>query len=180
MKVNSGRDAKGGLKLSLTEAFQTDYLESELGDYLLSNYLRFDKYGDIKTDELPTYRDLVDEFDDRLTRQDYRNVINTINNSNVSFYLSDDGPYIELSDNQTLWEIDSEIDDEDYWGIVDNALAEFENETGVTPHLLGRSGRHVCVDINWSNFTNYDELVKVQRRLEKEVIDKANNFNGGE
>ena len=105
---------------------------------------------------------------------------------NAKFY--DDGRrvYIELSDNHTLWDINGENFDDEYYAesyyteLVNEAAQNFEIETGVRPLLLGRSGRHVCVEYTLKNLENYDFLVRTQRALEEGVIDEMNNYDGGE
>lgn len=87
-------------------------------------------------------------------------------------YRGDHGSYIQLSDNRTLWDINitDDFDDEDYSFVVNQFAEKFEAETGVKVYLLGRSGRHICVDISYENALQFDELCKVQRRYEKELI----------
>ena len=93
------------------------------------------------------------------------------------------GPkYIELSDNHTLWQIDNDkfpSDDhaaEEYNFQVEHALDAFEQDTGVKPYCLGRSGRHVCVELNYQNALNFNELVSKQQEFEKAVIDGMNSW----
>lgn len=93
------------------------------------------------------------------------------------------GPkYIELSDNHTLWKIDNDkfpSDDyasDEYTTQVQAALEAFKDDTGVEIYCLGRSGRHVCVDLNYQNALNYSELVGKQQELEQSVIDGMNSW----
>ena len=168
------------VKLSLKEAFESDYLGNEFAEYLLNNYVRVNRRGQVEYDEFPTYQEAIEDFDDRLTRREYSSAVRLLNNSNAEFYSGDDGTYLELSDNHTLWEINSSIDEEEYVQLVDTACEEFKNETGVDLYLLGRSGRHACVEINFDNFKRYDELKTAQRKWEKWVIDEANKYEGEE
>lgn len=95
----------------------------------------------------------------------------------VRYDASDDGygVCLELSDNHTLWDIDTpDFDDEEYCFVVESARKQFEEVTGVECFLVGRSGRHVCVEDTFDNATRYFELCDVQRDLEESVI---NTFN---
>lgn len=93
------------------------------------------------------------------------------------------GPrYIELSDNHTLWNIENDKfpnDDyaaEEYNMQVQDAFDDFKSETGVELYSLGRSGRHICVELNYDNALRYDELVAKQQELEQRVIDGMNSW----
>jgi len=93
------------------------------------------------------------------------------------------GPrYIELSDNHTLWNIENDKfpnDDyaaEEYNMQVQDAFDDFKSETGVELYSLGRSGRHICVELNYDNALRYDELASKQQELEQRVIDGMNSW----
>ena len=98
---------------------------------------------------------------------------------NASFYVDDTGEVVlELSDAPVAREIDNQELDEITWmNLVDDSLAEFEDLTGVTVYTLGRSGRHVCVDLNLKNLIGFDDLKDVVEKLQKQLIDDANNAN---
>jgi len=73
------------------------------------------------------------------------------------------GPkYIELSDNHTLCNIENDkfpSDDyaaDEYNTQVEAAFDDFKSETGVELYALGRSGRHICVELNYDNALRYD------------------------
>jgi len=92
--------------------------------------------------------------------------------------------YLQLHDNHTMWEIDVGEDDLSgeelsrmYEFLVNNAIVDFKSETGVEVYLLGRSGRHVCVDYNLDNLIDYDRLKNTALGLEKEVINNINSYN---
>ena len=97
-------------------------------------------------------------------------------------YYSDYKKYIELSDNHTLWQIDNDKfpnDDsaaDEYNSQVEAAFETFKDETGVDLLALGRSGRHICVELNYENALKYSELVDKQQELEDEVISAMNNW----
>lgn len=97
-------------------------------------------------------------------------------------YYSDHRKYIELSDNHTLWNIENDkfpSDDsaaDEYNSQAEAAFETFKDETGVDLLALGRSGRHICVDLNYENALKYSELVGKQQELEKQVIDAMNSW----
>ena len=98
----------------------------------------------------------------------------------MKFYSDEGKTFIQLSDNHTIHSIDipdsyneGEVD-QIYWERVDEMCERFEEVTGVDLYLLGRSGRHVCVNYDIDNFINYDELCRIQTALEEELIDSFN------
>ena len=98
---------------------------------------------------------------------------------NARFYVDNTGEVVlELSDAPVAREIDNQELDEITWmNLVDDSLAEFEDLTGVSVYTLGRSGRHVCVDLNLKNLICFDDLKDVVEKLQKQLIDDANNAN---
>jgi len=95
---------------------------------------------------------------------------------NVNYYKSGyEGYCIELHANHTLYEIDKEIDEYFYQNTVNTAVETFEENTGVKIYLLGRSGRHVCVENTFENLSRYAELKQRAEHLEKWVIQEMNN-----
>lgn len=99
--------------------------------------------------------------------------------SSVKFYVGDNGASLELNDNHTLWDINApdeykgEFDYDYYQYLVEQALDDFEERTGVEVHQDGRMGRHIVVDITFDNMTRFDELKAIQEELEADVIEKA-------
>ena len=99
--------------------------------------------------------------------------------SSVKFYVGDNGASLELNDNHTLWDINApdeykgEFDYDYYQYLVEQALDDFEERTGVEAHQDGRMGRHIVVDITFDNMTRFDELKAIQEELEADVIEKA-------
>lgn len=104
----------------------------------------------------------------------------------IEYYQDGYGPtYIQLSDNPTVWELDPkgvEMDGENedfanyyYWDLVNSACKQFEQKSGVEVYLLGRSGRHVCVEDNAQNRRRYRSLCNLQQKLEKWVVTTFNN-----
>lgn len=107
---------------------------------------------------------------------------------NVPLYREDhySDNYIELNDHNIFNRLDfngaiKTSDDEAifyevYTDMVNAAAEKFERITGVPIYLLGRSGRHVCVELNKENAKRFDELQDVQEKLEKEFIDEVQGF----
>lgn len=99
--------------------------------------------------------------------------------SSVKFYVGDNGARLELNDNHTLWDINApdgyegEFDIENYQYLVDQALDDFVEITGVEAYQDGRMGRHIVVDVTFDNMLRFDELKEVQEKLEADVIEKA-------
>lgn len=84
--------------------------------------------------------------------------------------------YLELHDNHTLWSINKDFDYEYYENVVYWACTEMERHyKDITIYLLGRSGRHVCVEDTPVNRRRYPRLVKYAKKLEQEIIDYFNN-----
>lgn len=95
----------------------------------------------------------------------------------VKFYKG----YIELSDNRTMWDINNvNVDEIVYEQYIDIYVDEFTRKTNVEVFLLGRSGRHVCVDDDAYNIINYEYLKDVQYDLEKQFVAELNNINPDE
>lgn len=141
---------------------RTEYWDNSIFDNLQENLNSLDSFWS------------VEDFD-------YDELVNTIKRtlelyeeSKNHLYRSDHRVYLELSDNRTMWEINADIDEDEYYNIVENACNKFLAQTEIEIYCLGRSGRHICVDYTYDNVVKYDELCKVQQALEKEVIDKCN------
>ena len=99
----------------------------------------------------------------------------------IKYYKDSWKEYIELSDNHTLWDIDipdgvSEAEVESVYEMtLGIAFDDFQEETGVDLTMLGRSGRHICVDNTYENAKRYSELVSVQKEVEDRFIQNVNN-----
>ena len=99
-----------------------------------------------------------------------------------NIYNYDWKKYIQLGDNHTLFKIENDkfpSDDyaaEEYNNQVEFACEEFEEQTDVKLLLLGRSGRHACVELNYDNALRFEELQKIQAGLEQQVIDNMNSW----
>ena len=83
--------------------------------------------------------------------------------------------YLELHDNHTIWDLENENKtDEEYLVLVEEAVQFFELRTETPLFLLGRSGRHVCVEDNYKNSKRYQWLKRVALELEQNMIDTFN------
>ncbi len=155
----------------------TQNINMDLFSYILNECLSIYQRGQYEFSEFPTYEEIVDTYDDRITKKDYNKVIKTINNlPDLKFYMSDGIAYLQLSDEHTLFRIDSGIDDVSYNLLIEDAAEAFESKTGVKIFGLGRSGRHICVKNTPENILRYEELCDIQSELEQKVIDIANNY----
>ena len=86
--------------------------------------------------------------------------------------------YLELHANHSAWNLENPTkSDSDWASLVEEAVLTFEEETGTSVFLLGRSGRHVCVENNLENRQNYKKLRDLALGLEKEAIDSFNQDN---
>ena len=84
--------------------------------------------------------------------------------------------YLELHDNHTMWNINKDFHWEDYENAVHLACIEMERRyKDLTIYLLGRSGRHVCVEDTPTNRRRYQRLIECAKKLEQEIIDYFNN-----
>lgn len=85
------------------------------------------------------------------------------------------GTVLELNDNHTMWELTNENKSDEEWAsIVQSKLAQFKADTGVDLMLLGRMGRHACVEPTYDNCINFTYLQETQEKLEQEAIDEFN------
>ena len=85
------------------------------------------------------------------------------------------GTVLELNDNHTIWELNNENKSYEEWAsIVNSKQAQFKADTGVDLLLLGRMGRHACVEPTYDNCMNFTYLQETQEKLEQEAIDEFN------
>lgn len=85
------------------------------------------------------------------------------------------GTVLELNDNHTIWELNNESKSYEEWAsIVNSKQAQFKADTGVDLLLLGRMGRHACVEPTYDNCINFTYLQETQEKLEQEAIDEFN------
>lgn len=93
------------------------------------------------------------------------------------FYREYNGKtYLELHDNHTMWNINKNFPWEVYEYQVRWACYEMEKHyKDLEIFLLGRSGRHVCVEDTPINRRRYQQLIEYATKLEQEIIDYFNN-----
>ena len=136
--------------------------------------------GSISNINFPEY-DYFNDYVMSVDKKSFDEAVEKINNAlnDVKLYNDSEGSgvYLELNDNHTMYDLnDNGKSEEEWYSIVKSKEVEFENETDVPLKFLGRSGRHVCVDLNLENIINYDKLKEVQERLEKEAVAEFNNI----
>lgn len=97
--------------------------------------------------------------------------------SEFKFYQEWHGKsYLELHDNHTIWNINKDFRWEVYEDQVRWACFEMEKHyKNLEIYLLGRSGRHVCVEDTPTNRRRYQQLVEYAKKSEQELIDYFNN-----
>lgn len=139
--------------------------------------------GSISNINFPEY-DYFNDYIMSIDKKSFDEAVEKIENAlyNVKLYNDSEGSgvYLELSDNPTMYDLNNNDKSEEEWfSIVQSKEVEFENETDVPLRFLGRSGRHVCVDLNLENIINYDKLKEVQERLEDEAVAEFNNEETG-
>ena len=91
-----------------------------------------------------------------------------------------DGTYLQLHDRHVFWEVEPSDSEEDIQFEIDFLISakieEFKETTGVEVFLLGRSGRHVCVEDTPENSRRYRYLERTANRMADELIQDINNL----
>ena len=140
------------------------YLFNEGDKDYLPDYEEFNDYT------MDISKDLFDKAKER--------ALEALTNLAEHQYYDHDGGYgtvLELNDNHTIWELNNENKSYEEWAsIVNSKQAQFKADTGVDLLLLGRMGRHACVEPTYDNCMNFTYLQETQERLEKEAIDEFN------
>lgn len=139
-----------------------------------------DRNGSVSNINFPEY-DYFNDYIMSIDKKSFDEAVEKIKNAlnNIKLYNDSEGSgvYLELSDNHTMYDLnDNGKSEEEWYSIVQSKEVEFENETDVPLRFLGRSARHVCVDLNLENIINYDKLKEVQERLEKEAVAEFNSI----
>lgn len=84
--------------------------------------------------------------------------------------------YLELHDHHTVWKINKDFNWDDYNLEVHLYRLNMEQHfKDLTVYILGRSGRHICVEDTPINRRRYKCLVAYAENLEKILIDYFNN-----
>lgn len=140
------------------------YLFDEGDKDYLPDYEEFNDYT------MDISKDLFDKAKER--------ALEALTNLAEHQYYDSDGGYgtvLELNDNHTIWELNNENKSYEEWAsIVNSKQAQFKADTGVDLLLLGRMGRHACVEPTYDNCMNFTYLQETQEKLEKEAIDEFN------
>lgn len=97
----------------------------------------------------------------------------------IKTYYSEDlrKTMIELSDDRVLWNVEMS-DDFDYelWGIlVQSEVRRFMVNFGVPVYVVGRSGRHVCVEDNRNNREWYQRMVDYVKETQGKMVSAWNS-----
>ena len=140
------------------------YLFDEGDKDYLPDYEEFNDYT------MDISKDLFDKAKER--------ALEALTNLAEHQYYDSDGGYgtvLELNDNHTIWELNNESKSYEEWAsIVNSKQAQFKADTGVDLLLLGRMGRHACVEPTYDNCINFTYLQETQEKLEQEAIDEFN------
>lgn len=95
-----------------------------------------------------------------------------------TYYNEDDGmSYLQLSDEHILWDVNVEpenFNEEKYNRLCQEALERLKTKYNTEFFMLGRSGRHVCVEDTLDNRVEYDDMAADVKAEQKELIDKLN------
>lgn len=88
--------------------------------------------------------------------------------------------YIELSDAHVIWQLNNpnlnEEESEFVWSdIINDCSKEFKRIYGCDFYMLGRSGRHVCVEDTPQNRQRWYRMKMTIDRLQKWMVAQFNN-----
>ena len=163
--------------LNEERAYNLSDRQVNIAEYIYNN-LDISNRGSRQEVSIDTDIDDVREYwDDEATETDFeiaKSFIEDIINYGLKYYEGD----IELSDKHILWDINADIDNEDYWALADEATEKFNAENGVEASFNGRSGRHVVIEDTFDNFMRFKELKDNMEKAQQEFIDKVNNEYG--
>ena len=121
--------------------------------------------------------------------QDYLDLIHLCYSvmENLPLYSCDGCEYIQLSDNRT--ELEFSYDQREFFrnqefvfiknGLLNTMCKMFQEKTGESLLLLGRSGRHACVVNNLKNAVQLEYLKHIQQQYETEYIGALGEFMDG-
>lgn len=135
-----------------------------------------DKYHEYMVDEFESEFDDLNELDEVIA--EFYDLVQSL-----TLYKSEGYDYIELADDQIDFGVGHlKLTDEDYVQLqisqqvyLDDACLAFTEKTNSEVYLLGRSGRHVCVDCNFDNALRFEELCEVQKNLQARYIEDIQN-----
>lgn len=159
------------------KANELNYEERELAKYIYQNYIRVANSGrkvELCTDE-DTFRELKDYYDNDLTKKTYNKIIKLFNETLANEYFRYYEGDIQIDDTRVLWEIDTDIDEGNYWFYADYFLRDFDMNFGVETHYAGRGYRHIVIKDNIDNFINYNELRNEYIKVRNDFIEFINS-----
>lgn len=81
---------------------------------------------------------------------------------------------LELSDSHTYWKIKGNIDFDFYLQVCNDAVENLSSKYNTQFYMLGRSGRHICVENTSQNRRRFKSLVKAVIKKENEIISYFN------
>lgn len=125
--------------------FKKMFMEQEDGKNTLHNYTMNSPVGDIYENNI--------YYDDKLRKD-----------------------MLQLSDERLLWKIENDNFDETKWNLYCQDLVDsFEETYNTEIYLLGRSGRHVCVDNTVENKLRFYDMQKTVEDMQKELVYEFSN-----
>lgn len=160
---------------------KSDEVNDELLRYLYDDTdYEVSRDGKISNIDFPEYESFNDSVME-VSKEEFNKAKNKLEDAlnNIKLYNDSDGSgvYIELNDNHTMHNLeDNGKSNEDWYSIIDSKSAEFKAETDEELIFVGRSARHVCVELTLDNILNYNKLKEVQERLEDEAVEEFNNI----
>lgn len=84
---------------------------------------------------------------------------------------------LELHANRLEWELNNpNITEYDIQETVELTCEAFKQETGVEIQLLGRSGRHVCIEPTIENILNYESLREKALTMYNNMVKFLNEY----
>ena len=145
--------------------------QENLCEYIYDKFLKNGKksISDVIFNDL--YSSINEDYD-KVSKRELNEVIElfkeTGNNEEFKLYNGS----IQLSDDRVIWEINREMDPEDYWYTVRIYAEDFEAETGVEIELDGRMQRHVVVENNYKNYINFTALRNYEQYLQDKMVEE--------
>lgn len=87
---------------------------------------------------------------------------------------------IELSDEHLIWKLNNPyLDEEDgktlYGWLIEDCQTEFKRLYGIEFYMMGRSGRHICVENTPKNRQSYYRMKCTIERLQKAFVSEFNS-----
>jgi len=90
---------------------------------------------------------------------------------------NDNTAYLELHSNHTAWSLDNEYaTDDDWYNVVESTIELLAEVIGTPVYLLGRGGRHVCIEDTVRNRLNYWTWRRYALLYEQDAINEYNSI----